>query len=128
MIDSVSDGGGMPADLKKARRRKNTYSTPQAQDRLPPNSLEAEQGSIGCCLISPNDCVGECIEKFKNEGPEVYYDLRHRTIYETLTEMFDKREVIDLITVQQKLKDKQLLEQVGGLAYLASLQDAVPSA
>ena len=35
---------------------------------------------------------------------------------------------IDVITLQQRLKDKQLLEQVGGIAYLAQLQDAVPSA
>jgi replicative DNA helicase len=42
--------------------------------------------------------------------------------------MFDAREAVDVITVQQKLKDKQLLEQVGGIAYLSQLQDAVPSA
>jgi replicative DNA helicase len=42
--------------------------------------------------------------------------------------MYDRREPIDLITVQQRLKDSQLLESAGGLAYLASLPDAVPSA
>ncbi len=42
--------------------------------------------------------------------------------------MYDKREGIDLITVQQRLRDKNVLEQVGGIAYLASLPDAVPSA
>lgn len=69
----------------------------------------------------------ECIEKLK-AGAEVFYDLRHQTIFSTLTEMFDKREAIDVITLQQRLKDRQLLEQVGGLSYLASLPDAVPSA
>ena len=42
--------------------------------------------------------------------------------------MYDQREAIDLITLQQRLKDKQLLEQVGGMAYLSPLPDAVPSA
>jgi replicative DNA helicase len=42
--------------------------------------------------------------------------------------MFDTREAIDVITVQQRLKNKQLLEEVGGIAYLAALPDAVPSA
>jgi replicative DNA helicase len=42
--------------------------------------------------------------------------------------MFNSREAVDLITVQQKLKDNQLLEQIGGIAYLSQLQDAVPSA
>ena len=42
--------------------------------------------------------------------------------------MYDTRRPIDVITLQQRLKDKQLLEQVGGIAYLSQLQDAVPSA
>jgi replicative DNA helicase len=42
--------------------------------------------------------------------------------------MYDKREAIDVITLQQRLKDKQLLEEVGGIVYLAALPDAVPSA
>jgi len=82
---------------------------------------------LGCVLLSPNDCVGECVEKFK-EGAEVFYDLRHQTIFETLVEMYDAREAIDVITLQQRLKNKQRLEEVGGVAYLAALPDTVPSA
>jgi replicative DNA helicase len=58
----------------------------------------------------------------------VLYDLRNQTIFGVLIEMYDKREAIDLITVQQRLKDKHLLEEIGGIAYLAALPDAVPSA
>ena len=129
MIDSVSDIAGAAADLKKARRRKNI--SPDAQpgmDRLPPHSPEAEQGVLGCVLLSPNECMGECIEKLKDDGQQVFYDLRHQTIYETLAAMYDAREAIDVITLQQRLKDKQLLEQIGGIAYLSQLQDSVPSA
>jgi replicative DNA helicase len=129
MIDSVSDTAGAAADLKKARRRKNVSASDTMKlDRLPPHSIEGEQGVLGCVLLSPNECMGECIEKLKDEGAESFYDLRHRTIYETLAGMFDTREAIDLITLQQRLKNKQLLEQVGGIAYLSQLQDAVPSA
>jgi len=42
--------------------------------------------------------------------------------------MYDQRDAIDLLTVQQRLKDRNQLEAVGGLAYLSSLPDAVPSA
>jgi replicative DNA helicase len=87
-----------------------------------------EQGVLGCQLLSPNDCVGEVIEKLKGIGVEAHYDLRHQTIQAELFEMYDARMPIDIITVQQRLKDKQLLDQVGGIAYLAQLQDAVPSA
>jgi replicative DNA helicase len=115
--------------LKKAGRRKNVSATdPIKLDRLPPHSIECEQGVLGCALLDPNQCIGECIEKLKDDGKEAFYDLRHQTIYETLAEMFNARQAIDVITVQQNLKDRQLLDQVGGIAYLSQLQDAVPSA
>lgn len=82
---------------------------------------------LGCVLLSPNDCLGQCIEKLK-AGADVFYDLRHQTIYTALVEMYDSREPIDVITVQQRLKDRQLLDQIGGIPYLNALQDAVPSA
>src|SRR4051812_34660227 len=128
MIDSVSEGAGAPADLKKSRRKKAGYSESAPRiDRLPPHSPEAEQGVLGCILLSPNDCIGECVEKFK-AGAEVFYDLRHQVVFETVVEMYDKREAIDLITLQQNLKDKARLDEVGGLAYIATLPDTVPSA
>src|ERR1700722_5262408 len=128
MIDAVAEGAGAPADLKRARRKAAGFSeaAPRA-DRLPPHDPGAEQGVLGCILLSPNDCVGECIEKFK-AGAEVFYDLRHQTIFETVLEMYDQREAIDMITLQARLKNKQRLDEVGGLAYLTSLPDAVPSA
>jgi replicative DNA helicase len=129
MIDSVSDSAGAAADLKKARRQKSARADARPTiDRLPPHSPEAEMGVLGCALLSPNECLGECIEKLKDSGAEFFYDLRHQTIYEMLAEMFNTRQAIDVITVQQKLKDKQLLEQIGGIAYLSQLQDSVPSA
>src|ERR1700752_2234820 len=129
MIDTVSDeGAGRTADLKKTRRKKAGFSDAAPKlDRLPPHSPEAEQGVLGCVLLSPNDCLGECVEKFK-AGAEVFYDLRHQTIYETVIEMYDQRVPIDIITLQERLKSKQRLEEVGGLVYLNTLPDTVPSA
>ncbi len=133
MIDSASDslpgGADAGADFKKSRRQKSARpASAPSIDRLPPHSTEAEMGVLGCALLDPNQCVGECIEKLKDDGKMAFYDLRHQTIYETLSEMFNARSAIDLITVQQNLKDRQLLDQVGGIAYLSQLQDAVPSA
>jgi replicative DNA helicase len=127
MIDSVAADAGAPPDLKRTPRRKAPLADTGKLDRLPPHSPEAEQGVLGCVLLSPNDCMGECIERFK-AGTEVFYDLRHQTIFSMLVEMYDSREAIDLITLQQRLKNKQLLEEVGGITYLAALPDMVPSA
>jgi replicative DNA helicase len=89
--------------------------------------LEAEQGVLGCALLEPSDSIGQCIERIKGGG-EPFYDLRHRTIYEVLVSMYDRKEPIDLITLGQKLKDAGQIDGVGGLAYLSELMDAVPSA
>src|SRR5688500_16023510 len=65
-ITSVeSSTEGAPANLTRApRRRFNALDTPRL-DRLPPHSVEAEQGVIGCILVSPNDCLGEMIQQLK---------------------------------------------------------------
>src|SRR5580658_5671816 len=128
MIDStITENASAVADPKKARRKTSaTAGTPKI-DRLPPHSIEAEQGVLGCVLLSPHDCMGECIEKLK-PGGLVFYDLRHQTLFQTLMEMYDEKQAIDLITLSQRLKNIQQLENIGGLAYLSSLPDAVPSA
>ena len=134
MIDSVSDSSGgsteTAPDFKRSRRQKGERrsSSVGSVDRLPPHDLQMEMGVIGCCMLDPNQCIGECVEKLKDDGKSAFYDLRHQTIYETLSTMFNERMPIDLITLQQNLKDRQLLDQVGGIAYLSQLQDAVPSA
>src|SRR6516164_1817633 len=124
MINSTSEAAA--PDLKTSPRPKSAAPAPRV-DRLPPHSPEAEQGVLGCILLSPNDCMGECITKLAG-GAEVFYDLRHQTIFNVLAEMFDKREAIDVITLYQRLKDRKLLDEVGGITYVSSLPDVVPSA
>src|SRR5947207_1173813 len=129
MIDDVSEPHTDGTDLHKGRRARKGggLPAPKLMDRLPPHSIEAEQGVLGCVMLSPNDSLGHCIEKFKN-GAEVFYDLRHQALYELLAEMYDAKEAIDPITVQQRLKDRNQLEALGGTAYLGALMDGVPSA
>ena len=114
-------------DFKKPRRQKSTAVDLSKLDRLPPHSIEAEQGVLGCVLLSPTESLGICLEKLK-AGSEVFYDLRHQTLFGEFIAMYDARLPIDLITVQQRLRDLNQLDGVGGLAYLSGLMDAVPSA
>src|SRR4051812_34929529 len=101
MINSVAaDTGKSSVGLKKSRGVRASAS-PAGVDRLPPHSNEAEQGVLGCVLLAPKEGMGVCIEKFKR-GSKVFYDLRHQTIFDLLAEMYDEKEAIDLITVQQK--------------------------
>lgn len=96
-------------------------------DRLPPYAPDAERGVLGCVLLSPNEAMGECLRLIK-PGAEAFYDLRHQVIYSVLVTMYDSRAPIDLITLQQRLRDSGQLEAVGGLTYLNQIADAVPSA
>ncbi|HTB85985.1 MAG TPA: replicative DNA helicase [Candidatus Sulfotelmatobacter sp.] len=123
MIDSISNP---IADLKKARRRGDRAVTPTV-DRLPPHDLQMEMGVLGCCLLDPNECIALCIEALKDDGKLAFYDLRHQTVYETLVAMFEARTPVEIMTVQQHLKDRDLLKQIGDIAYLSQLQDVVPS-
>lgn len=130
MGDQDTHPGG-DGSFSKRRGKKGSNRTnamlPAAGERLPPHSIEAEQGVLGCLFLSPNECLGQCVEKLKS-GAETFYDLRHQTLYEQLLEMYEAKEPVDLITVPQRLRDKGMLDGVGGLAYLASLPDSTPSA
>jgi len=131
MLDSVNpEAGNSSADLRKGRKRNakaESRAVAAVGDRLPPHSIEAELGVLGCMMLAPNECIGQCVEKFK-AGADVFYDLKHQVIYETLLEMYDQKLGVDVITLHQRLKDKQQLEAVGGLDYIAPLPDKVPSA
>lgn len=105
------------------RNTRKTTST----DRLPPNSPEAEKGVLSCCFLSPNEVIPECVQKFKSAASEVFYDLRYQTIFNTLIEMWDDRDGIDLITVMNRLKVYNLLDQVGGLPELMDVKEYAPS-
>lgn len=96
-------------------------------DRLPPHSIEAEMGVLGCALMAPGEALGRCIERFKH-GAMVFYDLRHQVIFNALVELLDRQAVIDVVTVGQHLKDRNQLDAMGGFAYLSTLIETVPSA
>lgn len=96
-------------------------------DRAPPHSPEAEQGVLGCILLSPADCLPECLEALRGAS-DAFHDLRHRSLYEAMVVEAAQNPAFDLIVLSQRLRDAGQLEAVGGVAYLSSLPDAVPSA
>lgn len=81
---------------------------------------------LGCILWSPTTALPECEARISDS--DAFYDLRHQTIYNAMCALSSEMIPIELISLQQRLKDDQLLDQVGGIVYLSSLQDAVPSA
>jgi len=90
----------------------------------PPHQLEAEQSLLGGMLLD-GSAIPEVLEIL--EAGELYRD-RHRTIFAAILDLFQRREPVDVVTVADLLRDKNKLEEVGGVGYLADLLDLVPSA
>lgn len=95
--------------------------------RALPQSAEAEQGVLGSMLISPRQIIGEMIELMGTDG-EWFYHTNHQTIYVILVELWRENKSIDLITFTQILRDRNILETVGGAAFITSIFTFVPTA
>ncbi|HET9418068.1 MAG TPA: replicative DNA helicase [Chthoniobacterales bacterium] len=118
-------GRGWPGGNGGSDGGKSLTASSQDIHRTPPHSVEAEQGVLGSMLISPRDAIAECVEKI-NEN--YFYVPAHQTIYNVLVDLWNTGQAIDLITFTQVLRDRNLLDAVGGPAFVTSLFTFVPTA
>lgn len=91
--------------------------------RLPPHSIEAEQGALSAMMQDPQEVVPLARSKLAAES---FYDLRHQEIWSAIVALNEELVPVDLVTLSNKMFGK--LEACGGLVYLSGLQDAAPSA
>ncbi len=90
---------------------------------VPPHSLEAEKSTIGSLLIDKESIIK--ISDFLRTD-DFYHDS-HRSIYQAIMDLYDKRSPIDLVTLSNILDERKELKLVGGASYLASLASEVPT-
>jgi replicative DNA helicase len=103
---------------------KTPKRTQETKFRVPPQNLEAEQSLLGGLLVD-----AEAINKVADiVGPDDFYREAHAHIYELILDLYDRNEPIDLITVSSAGKDKGFIEKIGGITYLNTLVDLMPSA
>jgi len=93
-------------------------------DKLPPQNTEAEQSLLGCLMLD-KDAITKIIDSIRAED---FYKNTHKEIYQVMVDLYEKSEPIDTISVSSKLKENKKLEEIGGLAYLTSLINSVPTA
>ncbi len=91
--------------------------------RLPPQSMEAERAVLGAMLLN-SEAVALALEILEEDS---FYFPQHRKIFSAIKQLFLEDKPVDLLTVTQLLKDKNLLEEVGGSAYLAEIAEIVPA-
>lgn len=93
-------------------------------DRVPPQNLDAERSTLGAMFLE-KEAIYRAIEILR---PDDFYKENHRLIYQTVLDLTNRGEPVDLVTVTEELRHKNALEKVGGITYLTDLASAVPTA
>jgi replicative DNA helicase len=99
----------------------NNSSNQKLPDKLPPQSIEAEQGLLGCLMLDKSAITR--VADFLLA--EYFYRKSHQEIYQVCQELFEKGEPIDFLAVSNRLREKNLLEASGGNSYLTELVNSV---
>jgi len=91
--------------------------------RIPPQSLESEKALLGSIMLRP-EAINDIVDIIKDNS---FYAEKHRLIFKTMLELLSKSTPIDLLSLSHRLKEKKLLDQVGGNTYLSEIVESVPS-
>ena len=91
--------------------------------RIPPQSLEAEKALLGSIMIRP-EVIYDVTDIVSERS---FYSDRHKLIWSVMLELYGKSTPIDLLSLSSRLKEREILEQAGGMGYLTELVQGVPS-
>ena len=93
------------------------------QTRNVPHNLEAEQSVLGAMVLS-KFALQKAADALTKES---FYSVNNSIIFDCLTEMAEKKIPIDLTTLTSELKNKNKLDEIGGVEYLTEIIDYVPT-
>ncbi len=103
---------------------KENKKTQNSNLKVPPQCVDSERALLGSVMLKP-ESLYDIADRLSKDS---FYPNKHSIIFEAMLELFSKNEPIDLLTLTNKLKEKGVLEQIGGSAYLGELVNLVPSA
>ena len=101
----------------------NSQSTERVLGKRLPSAVEAEKALLGALLLNDEN-VSQVAEHLTSQD---FYIPSHRYIYDAILAISGRMERIDLITLQNELEKKGVLQDIGGIVYLLSLQEDIPS-
>ncbi len=93
-------------------------------DKLPPKNIDAEKSLLGG-LMMDKDAIYKIIDFFYVKD---FYENKHQKIYKAMADIVEKSGSIDLLSVANRLEEKEFLEKIGGNSYLSELVNSVPTA
>jgi len=91
---------------------------------VPPQNIEAEMSVLGSLMLDKNAIV-KIADLVRSDD---FYKDANRLVYETMLELYEDREPIDVLSLSNKLEEKKQLEAIGGASYLTDLVNVVPTA
>ncbi len=93
--------------------------------RRMPESLAAEAAVLGSMIIDP-ECIGDVVELLERDS---FYRVEHQLIFDVVVALYERNrgEGIDGVLVRDELESRKVLEEVGGVEYLARVMESVPS-
>jgi replicative DNA helicase len=94
------------------------------QEKVQPFSLEAEISVLGSMIID-NDSI-DLVAQILNK--DSFYKTAHQNVFETITDLYDRQRVVDLVILKDELKKRSLLGRVVDVEYLMELEESVPIA
>lgn len=109
---------------KNKYRRDDENKSPFDGARIPPQDLDSEKALLGAIIISPESFYD--IEDLINTNS--FYAQKHRIIWDAIHALSEKKEPIDLVTLNEKLKASGDIDSIGGASYLVDLSNFVASA
>lgn len=112
------------ANKPPQKNRIDTNALLESQGRIPPQAIEVEEAILGSMLIE-EQAASVAIEMLEVDD---FYKPAHKHIFEVLSKLHDRENPLDLLTVENELRDRELLDTIGGSTYLSDLTRAVSSA
>src|SRR6266480_2602098 len=92
-------------------------------DKLPPYSAESEMCLLAAMMLD-KEMIGQVVQIVDREA---FFQADNQIIYDVLVKLYEQNRPIDAVILREELIKRQLLDEVGGSAYLAQLLNSVPS-
>ncbi|MGN0481721.1 MAG: replicative DNA helicase [Lachnospiraceae bacterium] len=91
--------------------------------RVMPNSIEAEQSVVGAMLLD-NEAIRAASEILR---PDDFYHRQYATLFEAMVELDEEKKIVDLVTLQERLKEKGVPGEIYGIDFMRELVASVPT-
>jgi replicative DNA helicase len=95
-------------------------------ERLPPHSVEAEMCLLASMMLDVSkDAVGQIVQIVDEES---FFQADHAILFKALKKLYESNRPIDAMIVREELIKHHLLDEIGGIEYLAAILSSVPNA